>query len=37
MTLEELGSKRPEVLFYSFIKLPEGKDEYEKGERCLHG
>jgi arginyl-tRNA synthetase len=31
MTLEELGSKRPEVLFYSFIKLPEGKMSTRKG------
>ena len=25
MTLTELGEKVPEVLFYAFIKLPEGK------------
>ena len=31
MTLEELGTKRPEVLFYSFIKLPEGKMSTRKG------
>ncbi|MBT5592978.1 MAG: arginine--tRNA ligase [Euryarchaeota archaeon] len=31
MTLEELGVKRPDVLFYSFIKLPEGKMSTRKG------
>ena len=31
MTLEELGQKRPNVLFYSFIKLPEGKMSTRKG------
>ena len=25
LTLEELGVRRPEVIFYAFIKLPEGK------------
>ena len=31
ITLEELGQKRPEVLFYSFIKLPEGKMSTRQG------
>lgn len=31
MTLEELGEKRPEVVFYSFIKLPEGKMSTRRG------
>ena len=31
MTLTELGQKTPEVLFYSFIKLPEGKMSTRKG------
>jgi arginyl-tRNA synthetase len=31
MTLQELGEKTPEVLFYSFIKLPEGKMSTRKG------
>jgi len=31
MTLNELGYKSPEVLFYSFIKLPEGKMSTRKG------
>ncbi|MBQ71137.1 MAG: arginine--tRNA ligase [Euryarchaeota archaeon] len=31
MTLEELGHKRPEVVFYSFIKLPEGKMSTRRG------
>ncbi|RJU82299.1 MAG: arginine--tRNA ligase [Candidatus Poseidoniales archaeon] len=31
MTLQELGHKVPEVLFYSFIKLPEGKMSTRKG------
>ena len=31
MTLEELGQKRPEVVFYSFIKLPEGKMSTRRG------
>ena len=31
MTLEELGQKRPNVLFYSFIKLPEGKMSTRRG------
>jgi len=31
MTLEELGQKRPEVVFYSFIKLPEGKMSTRQG------
>ena len=31
LTLEELGHKRPEVLFYSFIKLPEGKMSTRQG------
>ncbi len=31
MTLTELGQKVPEVLFYSFIKLPEGKMSTRKG------
>ena len=31
LTLEELGQKRPEVLFYSFIKLPEGKMSTRQG------
>ena len=31
MTLEELGQKRPDVLFYSFIKLPEGKMSTRQG------
>ena len=29
--LEELGQERPEVLFYSFIKLPEGKMSTRQG------
>ena len=31
LTLEELGVSRPEVVFYSFIKLPEGKMSTRKG------
>ena len=31
LTLKELGHKVPEVLFYSFIKLPEGKMSTRKG------
>ena len=31
MTLEELGQLRPNVLFYSFIKLPEGKMSTRRG------
>ena len=31
MTLQELGHKVPEVLFYSFIKLPEGKMSTRRG------
>ena len=31
LTLEELGHKRPEVMFYSFIKLPEGKMSTRRG------
>lgn len=31
MTLEELGQHRPNVLFYSFIKLPEGKMSTRRG------
>jgi arginyl-tRNA synthetase len=31
MTLEELGERRPEVMFYSFIKLPEGKMSTRRG------
>ena len=31
MTLNELGQNSPEVLFYSFIKLPEGKMSTRKG------
>tara|TARA_B110000444_G_scaffold89233_1_gene84406 strand:- start:28117 stop:29898 length:1782 start_codon:yes stop_codon:yes gene_type:complete len=31
MTLAELGEKVPDVLFYSFIKLPEGKMSTRKG------
>ncbi len=31
LTLEELGHERPEVLFYSFIKLPEGKMSTRQG------
>ena len=31
MTLEELGEKVPDILFYSFIKLPEGKMSTRKG------
>ena len=31
MTLTELGQKIPDVLFYSFIKLPEGKMSTRKG------
>jgi arginyl-tRNA synthetase len=31
MTLTELGQKVPDVLFYSFIKLPEGKMSTRKG------
>ena len=31
MTLEELGEKVPEVMFYAFIKLPEGKMSTRKG------
>ena len=31
LTLKELGHNTPEVLFYSFIKLPEGKMSTRKG------
>ena len=31
LTLEELGDRRPEVMFYSFIKLPEGKMSTRRG------
>ena len=31
MTLEEIGEARPEVVFYSFIKLPEGKMSTRRG------
>ncbi len=31
MALEELGEKAPEVIFYAFIKLPEGKMSTRKG------
>jgi arginyl-tRNA synthetase len=31
LTLEELGERRPEVMFYSFIKLPEGKMSTRQG------
>ena len=31
LTLEELGHQRPEVVFYSFIKLPEGKMSTRQG------
>ena len=31
MTLNELGYKSPEVLFYSFIKLPDGKMSTRRG------
>lgn len=31
LTLNELGHKAPEVAFYSFIKLPEGKMSTRKG------
>jgi len=31
MTLTELGEKIPEVMFYAFIKLPEGKMSTRKG------
>ena len=31
LTLKELGHKVPEVLFYAFIKLPEGKMSTRKG------
>ena len=31
LTLEELEQQRPEVLFYSFIKLPEGKMSTRQG------
>ena len=31
MTLTELGEKVPEVLFYAFIKLPEGKMSTRRG------
>lgn len=31
ITLEELGERRPEVVFYSFIKLPEGKMSTRRG------
>ena len=31
LTLTELGQQTPEVLFYSFIKLPEGKMSTRKG------
>ena len=31
MALEELGEKSPKVIFYAFIKLPEGKMSTRKG------
>ena len=31
MTLNELGEKTPEVMFYAFIKLPEGKMSTRRG------
>ena len=31
MALEELGEKAPKVIFYAFIKLPEGKMSTRKG------
>ena len=31
LTLEELGERRPEVMFYSFINLPEGKMSTRRG------
>jgi arginyl-tRNA synthetase len=31
MTLEELGQKVPDVMFYAFIKLPEGKMSTRRG------
>ena len=31
MTLQELGEKVPEVMFYAFIKLPEGKMSTRRG------
>ena len=31
LTLEELNERRPEVVFYSFIKLPEGKMSTRRG------
>ena len=31
MTLNELGYNSPEVLFYSFIKLPDGKMSTRRG------
>jgi arginyl-tRNA synthetase len=31
MTLQELGERVPEVMFYAFIKLPEGKMSTRKG------
>ena len=31
MTLQELGEKIPEVMFYAFIKLPEGKMSTRRG------
>lgn len=31
MTLAELGERSPEVMFYAFIKLPEGKMSTRKG------
>ena len=31
MTLQELGQKVPDIMFYSFIKLPEGKMSTRKG------
>ena len=31
MTLSELGEKVPDVMFYAFIKLPEGKMSTRKG------
>ena len=31
LTLSELGHKTPEVMFYAFIKLPEGKMSTRKG------
>ncbi len=31
LTLEELNSKSPDIVFYSFIKLPEGKMSTRKG------